>query len=99
MELSGQEEACREEQEGGEQWTQPRADGWEIQQAAEERLGVMPTLGSGVPALLGTPEEEWAGGEGGEELRFGPGDASPPATRPPGTGRQIWTSEGSSDNP
>lgn len=51
MELSEQEEACREEQKGGEQWTEPRADGWEIQQAAEERLGVMPTLRGGVPAL------------------------------------------------
>ncbi|CAI9158160.1 unnamed protein product [Rangifer tarandus platyrhynchus] len=64
MELSEQEEACMEEQKGGGQWTQPRADGWEIQQAAEERLGVTPTLGGGVPALLGISEEEWAGGEG-----------------------------------
>lgn len=98
MELSEQEEACMEEQKGGGQWTQPRADGWEIQQAAEERLGVTPTLGGGVPALLGISEEEWAGGEGGEELRFGPGDAGLPATCPPGTGRRMWTSEGCSDN-
>lgn len=31
---------------GGEQWTEVKgADGWEIQQAGEERLGVMPTSG------------------------------------------------------
>lgn len=84
MELSGQEEAWGEEQKGGEQWTGVKgADGWEIQQAGEERLGVMPTLGArSLPFTCREPRRRCGREEGGDELRFGPGDAvacNPPA--------------------